>query len=38
MEYYLNIDPKTLSDAEWAAKFEILCDIRKKESKVDNFK
>lgn len=33
LEYYLHIDPSTLSDAQWAEKFMQLADIRKRESK-----
>ena len=32
LEYYLHIDPTTLSDAQWAEKFMQLADIRKRES------
>jgi hypothetical protein len=31
LEYYLHINPKKLSDIEWAEKIKILMDIRKKE-------
>ena len=31
LEYYLHIDPSTLTDAEWAEKFMQLADIRKRE-------
>ena len=33
LEYYLHIDPSTLSDAQWAEKFMQIADIRKRESK-----
>jgi hypothetical protein len=33
LEYYLHIDPSTLSDVQWAEKFLQLADIRKKEAK-----
>lgn len=32
LEYYLHIDPSTLSDAQWAEKFMQLADIRKREA------
>ena len=32
LEYYLHIDPSTLSDAQWAEKFMQLSDIRKREA------
>lgn len=31
LEYYLHIDPSTLTDAEWAEKFMQLGNIRKRE-------
>lgn len=34
LEYYLGIDPSELDDAVWAAKFNMLQDIRKRESKI----
>lgn len=36
MEYYLHIDPRTLSDEEWAEKFAQLKDIREQEAKANN--
>ncbi len=32
LEYYLHIDPSTLTDEEWAEKLAQLADIRKKEN------
>ena len=32
LEYYLHIDPSTLSDDEWAEKFKQLGDIRRREA------
>lgn len=32
LEYYLHIDPTTLTDEEWAEKLAQLADIRKKEN------
>jgi len=31
MEYYLHIDPDTLTDEAWAQKFQQLADIRNRE-------
>ncbi|MBR1644319.1 MAG: hypothetical protein IJ684_02985 [Bacteroidales bacterium] len=31
LEYYLHIDPSTLTDAQWAEKFMQLAEIRKME-------
>lgn len=36
MEYYLHIDPHTLSDDEWAEKFAQLQNIREGEAKANN--
>jgi len=33
LEYYLHIDPKALSDKEWALKIKQLEHIRKEEAK-----
>lgn len=33
LEYYLGIDPSTLTDEAWAEKFAQLQDIRKREGK-----
>ena len=32
LEYYLHIDPSTLTDRQWAEKFMQLADIRKRET------
>lgn len=32
LEYYLHIDPSSLTDAEWAEKFMQLGDIRRREA------
>ena len=32
LEYYLHIDPSTLSDDQWAEKFLQVVDIRKREA------
>ncbi len=32
LEYYLHIDPRKLTDEEWAWKFNALAEIRKKEA------
>ena len=32
LEYYLHIDPSTLSDDDWAEKFKQLGDIRRREA------
>lgn len=37
LEYYLSINPSTLSDAEWAEKWAQLQDIRKREGKEIKF-
>lgn len=34
LEYYLHIDPSTLSDAQWAEKFMQISEIRKREAKI----
>ena len=36
LRYYMNIDPDTLSDEEWAWTIRYLIDIRKVESKANN--
>ena len=36
LRYYMNIDPDTLSDEEWAWTIRYLIDIRKEESKANN--
>ena len=33
LEYYLHIDPSSLSDQQWAEKLKQLADIRQKELK-----
>ncbi len=33
LEYYLHIDPSTLTDAQWAEKFKQLSEIRVRELK-----
>lgn len=32
LEYYLHIDPSTLTDEQWAEKFYQFCDIRRREA------
>jgi len=36
LEYYLGINPHTLSDEQWAEKFAQLKDIREREAKANN--
>jgi hypothetical protein len=33
MRYYLNVEPETLSDEDWAMTYRQLADIRQKESR-----
>ena len=37
LEYYLGINPQTLTDDEWAEKFAQLQNIREEEAKTNGF-
>ena len=37
LEYYLGINPQTLTDDEWAEKFAQLQNIREQEAKTNGF-